>query len=332
MSAPDTENPTPSIAEQLEQQLEAARKGKTLMQVPALRRLRNVVRVYVVIGGLVQLSVLLIGVFLRMTHDMNASGRGTLRLSEFFVYAVSMWIWIPVIWLLLIAYARFLKQFRQNQVQDIAETTRMILGLWNYNLFFALLTFGLQFIILGERLVGKTLGFSLGNVLGVVIMFIVVRRYVKAAQAELPLLTAAARESPPRGNYRAWKQLFFIFLGVAFVVIGLGYWVGAKVELAMMSVAINASLPRQLDSETLLDTTTSGPGNRLTYYFTLVNLATADLNLDQFTQVMRQQLANNYRSNPDMAGLRTMQVELHFVYRDKRGNTVTTIILSPRDL
>jgi len=341
MNAPDNKSPEPSITQQLEQQLAAAREQKTLFQVPALRRLRNVVRVYLVLGVLLQLVVLFVGVALRQIHNfMNLSGGGALSLSAFFLYAVAMWIGIPVMWLLLTAYARFLKQFRANQVQDIENTTQMILRLWKYNLFVTIIGFALQLIMYRNHLeVLLASGVNVGSVLGVVIFFFVIRRYVKTAQAELPLLAAVPGEGGPKAKYRAWRPLFLIYLAVAFVVLGLGYGLASvgspsNVEEILKQTAqtMNASAPIQVDSETRLDTTTSGPGKRLTYYYTLVNLTTSDLDLDQFTKAMRQQLANNYKSNAQMAGLRNMQVELHYVYRDKGGSTVATIILSPSDL
>jgi hypothetical protein len=46
---------------------------------------------------------------------------------------------------------------------------------------------------------------------------------------------------------------------------------------------------------------------------------------------MKEQLVDNYRSNPGLANLREMQVKLSYVYRDKHGETVATITVSPRD-
>jgi len=189
----------------------------------------------------------------------------------------------------------------------------------------------------------------IGGVISLVVFYFVIRHYVKTAQAELPLLVAAAGDNAPRGNYRTWKSLFLILMVVVGGILGFGYWVGgalstlsstlsvnseANVEqvLAETSKTINASLPQQVDSETRLDATTSGPGKRITYFYTLVNFSVSDLDQTKFIEGMRQQLVDNYRSNPDMAGFRSMQVELSFVYRDKRGETVATITVSPHDL
>jgi hypothetical protein len=353
MNAPNNESSISSVTEQLEQQLAAARKDKTLAQVPALRRLRNVVRVYVVLGLLVQLGVLPIGVYLWQTYQfVNVSGGGALSLSTFLVYFASMLAWIPVTWLLLTAYARFLKQFRNNQVRDIEDTTGMILRLFRYNLAFSLFVFVLQLIMFRNHLEVFFVsggGGSVGSAVGVLIMYFIVRHYVRTAQAELPLLTAAVGENAPQGNYRSWKSLFFIYLAIGVVIVGLGYGVTAIVQsrgsspggagglsgveqiLRNTSQTLNASLPLQVDSETRLDTTTSGPGRRLTYYYTLVSTAVADIDVARFTEQMKPNIVNNYRTNPSMADLRRMDVELGYVYRDKVGNMVATITVSPRD-
>jgi len=122
-----------------------------------------------------------------------------------------------------------------------------------------------------------------------------------------------------------------------------GYWIVARfgkagvnsevpVEQVLADVAttLNANLPKQVDSETRWDTVTSGPGKRMTAFYTLVNLSVADLNQAEFIEETRKQLVGDFRSNPYLA--RRMEVEWTYVFRDKRGETVATIIVSPRDL
>jgi hypothetical protein len=101
--------------------------------------------------------------------------------------------------------------------------------------------------------------------------------------------------------------------------------------LVEMSDRINATLPRQVDKDTRLDTTIAGPGNRLTYLYTLPALSTEDVDSMEFSKIMRPVLVNGYRTNPDMATFRNNQVELHYQYRDKSGGTIATIMVSPRD-
>ena len=100
--------------------------------------------------------------------------------------------------------------------------------------------------------------------------------------------------------------------------------------LVETSKQINATLPIQLDSETRLDTTMAGPGNRLTYLYTLVNLSGENLD-EAIVESLKQQLVNNYKTEPSMGAFRSNQVELHYRYRYRDGNTAATIVVSPKD-
>lgn len=101
--------------------------------------------------------------------------------------------------------------------------------------------------------------------------------------------------------------------------------------LVETSKKINATLPMQVDKETRLDSTIAGPGNRLTYFYTLVGLSSDGLDPARLTEMMKPRLINGYKTSPDMAALRERQVELNYHYRDKNGNTITTIVVSPKD-
>ena len=101
--------------------------------------------------------------------------------------------------------------------------------------------------------------------------------------------------------------------------------------LVETSKKINATLPMQVDKETRMDATMAGPGNRITYLYTLINLSSADLEQKTFIDAMRPQLLNGYRTDPDMAAFRKKEVELHYHYRDRHGNAVATIVVSPKD-
>ena len=67
-----------------------------------------------------------------------------------------------------------------------------------------------------------------GSLIGTVVFYFIIRHYVKSAQAELPLLVAAAGGNAPRGSYRTWKPLFLTLLVVVALVLGVGYWLGGK--------------------------------------------------------------------------------------------------------
>ena len=47
---------------------------------------------------------------------------------------------------------------------------------------------------------------------------------------------------------------------------------------------------------------------------------------------MRPQLINTYKTTPEMATLRDGRVDLHYMYRDKQGGHITTIVITPNDI
>jgi hypothetical protein len=101
--------------------------------------------------------------------------------------------------------------------------------------------------------------------------------------------------------------------------------------LVQTSNKINAKLPMQVDNETRLDATVVGPGNRLTYLYTLTSLSSDDVNVADLTAALKPRLVDGYRTSVGMAAFRRAKVELYYQYRDKDSNSLTTIVVSPKD-
>lgn len=101
--------------------------------------------------------------------------------------------------------------------------------------------------------------------------------------------------------------------------------------LVEMCKVINANLPMHVNKEARLDSATPGPGNRVTYLLTLVNVRRDSFDADAFVQSMKPQLIQGYSTNPDMAAFRERQLELRYQYRDRDGAHVATIVVSPMD-
>jgi hypothetical protein len=101
--------------------------------------------------------------------------------------------------------------------------------------------------------------------------------------------------------------------------------------IVKISSQINATCPIQVDKATRLDTTIAGPGNRLTYVYTLVGMSADEVDSDTLTAAVRPSIVNGYKTLPKMATLRANNVELHYLYRDKEGKHIGDIFVSPRD-
>ena len=203
MKTSDLSDPLPTVAVELERMLASARREKTLAQVPALRRLRMVVRVFVIIGALSQILVIPLGFTLHYIHSViDRVGLGLSSFLAYILYCTTLCILTATSWMLLYAYARFLKQFRKNHVRELWDTTEMILRAFRYNLLFATLgyVFAVAMFHNAESMAG------LLNLLPMIAMYFVIRRYVNTAQKELPALAAAAGNDSTRKEYPAGNQ------------------------------------------------------------------------------------------------------------------------------
>jgi len=102
-------------------------------------------------------------------------------------------------------------------------------------------------------------------------------------------------------------------------------------RLARVADNMNQQLPIMADAETRLDKVTAGPGSQLTYAFTLPNQNKTNLDLPAFEKTLRQIIINNYKTNSSMVEMRTAQVKLVCLYKDKTGEVITNIAVTPKD-
>src|SRR3954464_3521988 len=96
----------------------------------------------------------------------------------------------------------------------------------------------------------------------------------------------------------ALAAAFFVTEGFLDAMLRGGSSASTARRLAEVSSHMNAELPKLLDQATRLDTTTAGPGNRLTYICTLVNYSKDELDLAVFTAEMKPQIINAYKTKP----------------------------------
>ena len=102
-------------------------------------------------------------------------------------------------------------------------------------------------------------------------------------------------------------------------------------RLARVAENMNKQLPIMADADTRLDKVTAGPGSQLTYAFTLPAQSKSGLDLPAFEKTLRQNIINNYRTNSSMIEMRTAQVKLVCQYKDKTGELITNIAVTPKD-
>lgn len=103
-------------------------------------------------------------------------------------------------------------------------------------------------------------------------------------------------------------------------------------KLVQTSKQLNTRLQVKVDADTRWDATSAGPGNCLTYCYTLVNASLSEINPDDVIAQAKPKIMLNYRTSPDMRLFRENHVTLRFMFKDKLGQTVTVIEASPNDL
>lgn len=103
-------------------------------------------------------------------------------------------------------------------------------------------------------------------------------------------------------------------------------------KLVQASKELNARLPLNVDSDTRWDTTVPGPGKCFTYYYRFINVSKNEINPGEITTNIKSKLLLNYRMSPGMKLFREDRVTVRFIFRDKAGETVTSVEASPDDL
>ena len=102
-------------------------------------------------------------------------------------------------------------------------------------------------------------------------------------------------------------------------------------DLLRTANELNKNLPIIVDSETRWDTSMAGPGNKFTYVYTLSNRSKSELDIPTLQKTLRPPIIANYKTSSQMKGWRDGNVELHYQYKDKNGEFVFEIAVSPKD-
>jgi hypothetical protein len=132
-----------------------------------------------------------------------------------------------------------------------------------------------------------------------------------------------------------------IFAGIAGAVLGyvaVTYFFQAGRDsvhfdqgLAQVAGEINKTLPMMVDSATRLDTVIPGPGEKLTYCYTLVNEEKESVDVAALEKALRPQAISGYKTSTQMKSFREHNVELNYQYKDKKGNFIFELAITPKD-
>lgn len=100
--------------------------------------------------------------------------------------------------------------------------------------------------------------------------------------------------------------------------------------LEAASREMNAQLPRVVDRDTRLDSTGVGPGRRITYVYTLLNIEYGSMRQVDLQQNF-QKVRNYVCTTADMKSFVSNGVEVVYRYRSSGGSTIGDIVVRPSD-
>ena len=90
---------------------------------------------------------------------------------------------------------------------------------------------------------------------------------------------------------------------------------------------VNRGLPKMVDAATRLERTSSGP-RQLTYFYTLVGQAVADINVEEFEKKVAAQMASSLCSGGKMRNVLENKITVTYVYKDQAGQEIASIAIT----
>ena len=93
--------------------------------------------------------------------------------------------------------------------------------------------------------------------------------------------------------------------------------------------ALNSSCPRQMDSQTRLDSALYRPGNVFAEYFTLVNLEKASIDTADMKSRIEENILGSIKTNAAFTLFKNSNYTFAFIYNDKADAHLFDIIIGP---
>ena len=132
------------------------------------------------------------------------------------------------------------------------------------------------------------------------------------------------------------KKLAEILVGIiAFVIAYFGtqqiFFKAPSFDKTLMNIAseMNKTCPIMVDSETRLDNTIALPDKVIQYNYTLINLVKDSVNIDNAKNVLKPNILNVVKNNPQMKTLRDYKTTFNYYYKDKNGLFLLLISVTP---
>lgn len=165
-------------------------------------------------------------------------------------------------------------------------------------------------------------------------------KYCFSCGYELPKIKTenleALVQKPLKANINKGKKIltfvtFIIFFGLSYFAVQQLFFKVPFLDKKMMEVAseVNKACPMMVDAETRLDNATALPKNVFQYNYTLVNVEKATANAEEMKNYLEPMITNLVKTNPQMKAMRDIKTTINYYYKDKAGNFLFLISLTP---
>lgn len=118
-----------------------------------------------------------------------------------------------------------------------------------------------------------------------------------------------------------------LFLGIKFLS---GSSVLSNGEILERASEINKTLPRRIDTGLYWDRA-SAEDRQFKFYYSLADLSKQQIDIESFKSRQRQVLQQFSCSDKQSRGLLEGLAFIHYIYRDKDGETIAKVLISPAD-
>jgi hypothetical protein len=99
--------------------------------------------------------------------------------------------------------------------------------------------------------------------------------------------------------------------------------------MKLISKQMNQSCPKMEDKDTRLDNTETRSALTFQYNYTMVEMLRDSMDVELLNYSFETAMINNARTNPDLEMFRKHNVTLVYSFKDKLGNFLTKISITP---
>ena len=103
----------------------------------------------------------------------------------------------------------------------------------------------------------------------------------------------------------------------------------AKNPLQLIANEMNKSCPMMVDEETRLDKVTLPSKTVFQYNYTLINYEKTEIDTVKIKSNLEQNIIQLIKTNPQMEYQRQNKVTMNYIYNDKNGDYLMSIIITP---